>query len=703
MRRTLLLLTGFSLLLTGFLASYVMTAAADTPGPVAAAPDLASHSLGTWGVELGDRDPTVKPGDDFYLSQNGGWLKRQPDDNQLRAYWRDLRRLAPRRVAAVLTEISARKDLKPGSVESKASAFYRAFLDADRVETVGADALKPELDVIRAAGDLPAMAAVMGHDAGPGIQRSLFKQVLTQRALFNLDIAQDRVHTDRNTVYLGQGGLLMPGPEYYLDPKLADFKKTYQDYVEKMLTLIAWPDAKARAADVVSFETRVAEVSWSHEQLLDAVKTYNPVKVADLRKSAPGFDWTAFFKAAGLADVDEVVLDAKDAIPRIAAVYAATPIAVLQARQAFAAADENGPYLSTAFVAANFEFRTRVFLGAAFPKLPRDVQAETALESFIPDILGKFYVDRYSSPEAKAHVEQMAEFMRTALDTRLQHLAWMSEATRAKARAKLARMRIKVGYPAHFDSYNELELSETDLYGDVVQAKAYNWHTLVDRLHKPFDRDLWFSVPEYPNYNFLDTTDTVEIPAALLQPPFFDLKADDAVNYGAVGALLAESMYGAFSLSGRHFDADGKLHDWWTPAETAYFDKESAKLSAQYSAVEVLLGLHVQGQLVLNEAVMDLGAMQLLLDAYHLSLHDKTPPVLDGFTGDQRVFLGRAQMWRVKFPEAFIRNLVATGANAPPFMRINASLRNTGAWYETFDVKPGDKMYIAPEDRVRLW
>ncbi len=689
-----------SALCAAAMAMMVVAVAADAP---AAAADLETHPLGTWGVELSDRDPTIKAGDDFYLSQNGGWIKRQLDDNQLRAYWRDLRRLAPRRVAAVLTEISARTDLEPGSAEEKASAFYRAFLDTGRIDVAGVGALKPELETIRAASDLSAMAAVMGYDAGPGIQRSLFKQVLTQRALFNLDIAQDRVHTDRYTVYLGQGGLLMPGPEYYLDPKLADFKKTYQDYVEKMLTLAAWPDAKARAADVVAFETRVAGVSWSHEQQLDAVKTYNPMRVTELRKSAPGFDWTAFFKAAGLTGVDEVVVDAKDAIPKIAAVYASTPIAVLRARQAFAAVDENAPYLSTPFADANFEFRTRVFLGASFPRLPRDVQAESALELFIPDILGKFYVDHYSSPEAKAHVEQMAEYMRTALDTRLQHLAWMSTATRAKARAKLARMRIKVGYPDHFDDYRGLDLSDSDLYGDVVRAKAYNWRTLVTRLHKPFDRDLWFSVPEYPNYNFLDTTDTVEIPAALLQPPFFDLRADDAVNYGAVGALLAESMYGAFSMTGRHFDADGKLHDWWTPAENAYFDKECAKLSAQYSAVEALPGLHVQGQLVLNEAVMDLGAMQLVLDAYRLSLHGKTPPVLDGFTGDQRVYLGRAQMWRVRFPEAFIRNLVATGANAPPFMRINASLRNIDDWYTIFDVKPGDKMYIAPEDRVRLW
>jgi len=300
-------------------------------------------------------------------------------------------------------------------------------------------------------------------------------------------------------------------------------------------------------------------------------------------------------------------------------------------------------------------------------------------------------------------VEEMAGYMRTALDTRLQHVGWMSPETRAKAREKLARMRIKVGYPDHFDGYDGLQLSDTDLFGNVVRSKAYNWQTLVDKRHKPFDRDAWFDVPEYPNYNFLDATDTVEIPAALLQPPFFDLKADDAVNYGAIGALLAESMYGAFSLTGRHYDADGRLHDWWTPAEDAKFDAECAKLSAQYSAVEALPGLHVQGPLVLNEAVMDLGAMQLVLDAYHLSLKGRPAPVLDGFTGDQRLFLGRAQMWRVRFPEAFIRNLVATGANAPPFMRINASLRNIDDWYKTFDVQPGDKMYIPPEERVRLW
>jgi putative endopeptidase len=670
------------------------------------ADDFSANPVGPWGIDLSDRDPSVKPGDDFFMSQNGGWFARTELTPQLpqAAYWRDLRRLSPQRLNEILAQAAANKSVPPESLEAKAGAFYRAFMDEQTIEAKGLTPLKPRLDAIRRARTRSQIAALEGKVAGPETQRTPNRSLTPiDRAIFSLAIGQDQKAPERYAVYLGQAGLGLPGAEYYSDPQLADFKTKYESYVERILTLIEWPNPEASAREIVAFETRIAAASWSHDQLLDAVKTYNPMSVAALSKLAPGFPWGAFLEGAELRGVKEVVIDAPGAFPKIAEVFASTSIDVLHAYQAFSFADSYALQLNKAVVDAAVEFRIKTFRGGSSTPQPRGLSAVNTMENCIGPLMGSLYVSRYFSAEAKTAALEMAGYLKAALNARLQNLTWMSAATKATAREKLLKMKVNIGYPDQLPDYRQLAINDQDLYGDIERSTAFNWRSQVRHLNDPFDRSAWVFTPQTVNYAYSASGNALEIPAATLQPPFFNLSSDAAVNYGAIGALIGQQIIAGFDGRGRHYDADGRLHDWWSPEESSWFATMSRKLSDQYSAIEPLPGIHVKGELLVNESVGDLGGLLIALDAYHLSLKGKSAPVIDGFTGDQRFFLGRAQMWRAKFPVPFVRNQIATGNNAPPFLRVNGPVRNLDAWYEAFDVRSGDKLYVAPADRVRIW
>ena len=666
--------------------------------------DLASYSAGPWGIKLADRDPSVRAADDLYRSQNGAWLARTRlgPTQPAAAYWRDLRILSTLRLAALVDEAAARRS-SPTSAEGKAGAFYRSFMDERGVEARGIDPLKSQLDTIRAAKSKARLAELMGRMEGPGTLRNLTVRIPAGHALFSLNIAQDPRAPSHFTLFVGQAGLQLPGPEFYSDPKLADFKTSFQDYIVRMLTLIGWPHATERAEEIVAFESRVAAVSWSHEQTGDVVKTYNPMTIAELSRFAPGFDWRSFFKGAEIPHIERAVVNARSAFPLIAKVFAETPLEVLQARQALALADEAAPFLNRAMVEANYDFRVGKLNGISQPVPARAFRAEQAVEASLVDLMSALYVARYSSPETKARVSEMAEALRVAFDRRLARNEWMSPGTKQRAREKLARMVIHIGYPDHFQTYEGLSINDHDLYGNVNRANAWNWRYAVSRLERPVDRTEWVLAPGYPQYAYIAARNTVEISAATLQPPFFDLHADAAVNYGAIGAVIGQQIVNGFDNQGGRFDAEGRLADWWTPEDRKRLAAETSKLTSQYSTAEPLPGFHVKGELIADEALDDLGGMLIALDAYHASLRGAPAPVLDGFTGDQRVFLGRAQMWQAKFSEGFLRNQIATGTNAPTFLRVNGPARNMDAFYEAFSVAPEDQMYIPPEKRARIW
>ncbi len=683
-----------------------------TSAPASSADSLTPHSLGSWGLDFTDRDPLVRPGDDFYLSQNGSWLARTTlgPTRPFAAYWFDLRQLAPRRVAALLRDVAGQTAASPDSPDGQAGALYRAFMDEHTIEAKGLAPLDAELAAVRAVTTRRQLAKLMGRMAGPGTPRVLDLRLgasIGRNGAFAVDIREDQANPNRYAVYIGQSGLNLPGPEYYSDPQLAEFKAAYEVYVAKMLRLLAWPQAEARAKDIVALETRIAAVSWSHEQMRDVKSLYNPMTVSALNELAPDFDWRAFLAGAELDTVRHVIVDAKGALPGIARVFAQTPINVWQARQAFAIIDDaaKSSYLNAAANDAAFDFRFRRFNNPSAIAPPRSVRVANVITRNLGGLVSALYLARYYPPEVRAAGEQMAEHIRRAFDTRLQTIEWMSPGTRAAARAKLARMTISIGAPGTLPTYRGLVVRDSDLYGDTQRATAYDWHRLVNRLGAPFDRSEWNAptTPQFPNYNYDLTSNAVQIPAAMFEPPFFDVHADAAINYGAIGIVIAQMLVSGFDNAGRHYDADGRLHDWWTPAEDSAFAAKTKALSEQYSAIEPLPGLHVKGDLVVNEAIDDLGGFLLALDAYHLSLEGRPAPVLNGFTGDQRFFLGRAQMWRAKFDPAFVRNQLATGVNAQPFLRVNGPIRHVSAWYDAFGVQPGDAMYIAPAQRVTIW
>jgi putative endopeptidase len=665
--------------------------------------DLDTHPIGGFGIDLSARDPAVKPGDDFFMSQNGAWYARAviPATMTAAGYWFELRIKSVWREQAILEAAAATRTASRGSIEAKVGAFYRAYMDSARVDALGVTPLLPAIDAIHRAGTRRDVAALMGRIAGPGTVRAVNTLGPSAgRGVYSIDIAQDADHPTRNAVYLGTAGTMLRAPSFYLDAKLATVRQGYERHVAKVLALIGWPEPDARAADIVALETRIAAAEVATGNAVADAKP-DRLTLAELTRIAPGFDWHAFLSGAELPNVESVLVDSRDAAVGIAAVLSDAPMPVLQARLAYATAASRALALDGAMRAADFELRTLVRNGAA--PSPRDRTAALTIEANMGDALGALYVRRYFTPTAKAQAEAMVANLRAAMSARLERVPWLSAATRTKAQAKLSATRVKIGYPETVDDYRGLAISDTDLYGDIVRGAEYNWHRLTRQLDRSVDRDAWpQTFPQTVNSFAINELNDAGFPAGLLQPPFLDPNADAAVNYGGLGAFMGAAIVDRFNI-GRHYLADGRRADWWTPDELATFTGEAKKLSAQYAAFEPLPGFHVNGDQTLNGSLDDLGGLLLALDAYHRSLAGKPAPVIDGFTGDQRFFMAWAQFWRLKFRPEFIRNQLATDPNSPAIVRANATVRNVDAWYEAFNVQPGDKLYIAPEHRVRIW
>jgi len=523
------------------------------------------------------------------------------------------------------------------------------------------------------------------------------------RGMFLMNVAQDARRPDRNALYLAQGGLMLPDPAYYSAPEVADVRTKYRAYVEQVLTLIGWQHPAARADEILDFETKVAAASTPLEQLVDPARTYNAVSFAQLRKIAPGFDWNAYFAGAQLRPPARLVVDDPKAFAPLARLFANADIGMLRARQAFAQADYNAALLSSDLFAAKLAFRTDVLNTPSLAARSRKDGAERLVEAVTPDVLGSIYVRKFVPSEVNLCAKKMGEALRAALDARLARADWLSEDSRGEARRKVAAMQIRVGYPERFDDYAGLNLTGRGLYEDVHVAAAYEWRELVSRLSQPFDRSRWLLPPMYPQYAYDPLSNAAEVSAALFQPPFFDPEADDAVNYGAVGTIVASKMIDAFNLSGSKYDSTGRLRDWLKPQEIARLNAIGGTLADRYSEFEPVPGIHPRGKVLTDEALSDIGALEIAIDAYHAAAGTKAAAPIDGLTGDQRFFLGRAQSWRARFTPDAIRNQLTQGSNAIPWMRVNGPLPNVDEWYQAFGITAGDKLYLPPEKRVRLW
>lgn len=676
------------------LAALAIAFAAVSAG-AAPSPDLAAPRFGTWGIDLTGRDTSVRPGDDFFAYANGDYMQRTeiPADRSWYGTINKLRDLSEARVHAILEAAAAKAPVQPapGDVQGKIGAFYKSFMDEAAVEALDAKPLGTDLDAIRSVKDKAQLAALMGQ-APKGFQFSLF----------DVSIDADLKDNDHYAVYADQGGLGMPDRDYYLEDQFAAKKTAYQAYVAKMLGMIGWADPEANAKAIVDFETQVAEASWTRAEERDPDKTYNPMSVDELAAMAPGFDWRVFFASADLKSVNRVIIGAKTAVPKIAALYASTPLDTLKAYMAFHLANNAAGALSSRFVDAQFDFNGRTLSGQ--PALPvRWKRAVRSVSAALGEAIGQVYVAQYFPPDAKAKMLQLVGNLKAAYHQRIENLSWMSPDTKAKALEKLAAFDVQIGYPKKWKNYSSLVIRSDDLYGNEARGIAWQWNYRLARLNKPVDRDEWDMTPQTVNAYNQPTFNEVVFPAAILQPPVFDPGADPAVNYGAIGAVIGHEMSHGFDDEGRKFDAHGKLSDWWTKADADRFVAASKAFGAQYERFPILDGAHINGALTMGENIADMAGVLAALDAYHASLHGQPAPVIDGLTGDQRFFLAYAQYYRNKWREDMTRQLLVSDPHSPDKARVDVVLQNVDGWYRAWDVKPGDKMYLPPDERARIW
>jgi len=647
--------------------------------------------MGAWGFDASGRDLAAGPGQDFFEYANGSYLKALeiPADRSRFGAFDKLNELSENRMRAVVEAAAA--DRSAAGPTGQVGGLYRAFMDEGRVEALGKAPLAKDLAAIRAEKTRGDVARGMG-----GSLKAF------GGSFFGGQVQPDAKDPDHYTIYLSQAGLGLPDRDYYLDAQFAAQKTKYEAYVGQMLTLAGWPNAAANAKAIVALETEIAKVSWTPAQQRDDNAMYNATAVADLGKLAPGFDWGPFLEGAGFGKATQVVVQEKTAFPQIAAIYAKTPIETLKAWQAFGVTDQASPYLGKAFDQPHWAFRSATLNGSK-AQAPRWKRGVALVDGNVGEALGKLYVAAYFPPESKAKMLSLVGDIRTAMKGRIEKLDWMSPATKAKALEKLGAVTVKIGYPDKWRDYSALKIADDDLYGDVKRAIAFDWDFRLSRLGGPVDRGEWGMTPPTINAYYNPLGNEIVFPAAILQPPFFDPDGDMAVNYGGIGGTIGHELTHGFDDSGRRYDATGKLTDWWTEGDARRFEAEAAKLGKQYGSFSVIDGAKINGELTMGENIADLGGLLLALDAYHDSLHGRPAPIIDGLTGDQRVFLGWAQVWRAKTRDDALRRQLVSDPHSPERARVDVPMRNIDAFYDAFGVKTGDPMFVAAGDRVRIW
>jgi putative endopeptidase len=679
--------------------------ATTAPVPPPAAP-AAKPAYGTFGFDVSGMDPKVEAGDDFFRHANGAWYDRTeiPADRSSFNTFVLLRELAAKRTRELI-QTAAATDAPAGSDARKIGDYYASFMDEAGIEAKGIAPLKPELDRIAAIKDRKALARELGGVVRADVDVLNATNLHTDRP-FGLWVVEDLKDTSRYLPYLLQGGLGMPDRAYYLEntPKFQELRTKYKAHVATMLSLAgvaSGPEAQRKAEGILALETAIAKTHWTGVDTTDVTKTYNPWTKADFAAKAPGLDWTAFFDAAGLGQQKVVVAWQPSALAGMAKLAGSQPLQTWKDYLAFHAVERAAPYLPKAFVAENFAFQ-----GTALSGTPQQSERWKRGVDFtsgaLGEAVGKLYVAKYFPPESKAKVQAMVDNILKAFDARIDRLDWMTPETKAKAHEKLANFQVGVGYPDKWRDYSGLEVVRGDALGNAERADLFEYKRNLAKLGKPVDRGEWYMSPQTVNALNAPMQNSISFPAAILEPPFFDPNADPAVNYGAIGGVIGHEVSHGFDDTGALFDARGNLKNWWTDADMAHFKASASQLSAQYDGYQALPDLHVNGELTLGENIADLAGLSVAYDAYKLSLNGAPSPVIDGFTGDQRVFLGWAQNYRSKYREAALRRALLTDVHSPGEYRAD-TVRNLDPWYDAFGVKAGQKLYLSPDKRVRIW
>jgi putative endopeptidase len=672
-----------------------VSATSATASPTLAAPAAmlaeGKAAIGAFGLDLTAGNPEVKPGDDFFAYANGRWAASFtiPADKSSFGPFDRLDELSKERVRAII-EHAAAAAAPAGSPEQQIGDYYAAYMDSAAIEAKGLDPVRADLERIAAAGSHEQLAQLFGE---PGFA-----------SLFDVQLPPDFRNPDRYCVFISESSLGLPDRDYYLkdDPQLQRLRERYVEYVTQMLTLGGVTDAAQRARAVMAFETAAAKVQWPIEKRRDVDAIYNPRSKSQLLAFAPGFPWQPFLAAQQLGARQQLVLGELSAIGDLAALFQRTDVGTLRDFLTFHYLSSHAPYLPKHFDEARFAFYGQTMRGQPQQR-ERWKRAVDAVDDAIGEAVGRLYVAEYFPPESKAKMQQLVKDLEAALSERIDALDWMTPATKQRAHEKLAAFTPKIGYPDKWKDYSHLVIRRDDLTGNVRRAAEWQWNYQIARLDQPVDRGEWQMTPQEINAYYNPSNNEIVFPAAILQPPFFDPNADAAVNYGAIGAVIGHEMGHGFDDQGRKFGPTGALQDWWTAKDAEVFGARTARLIKEFSSFEALPGLKVNGANTIGENIGDLGGLNMAHEAYRISLHGRPAPVIDGLSGDQRFFLAYAQVWREKYRDGALRELVMSDVHSPSQFRVNGPLPNIDAWYSAFNVQPGDRLYIAPAERVRIW
>jgi putative endopeptidase len=647
------------------------------------------------GVDASGFDESVRPQDDFYRYVNGTALRTLeiPPDRQSWGSFDLLSDESEKSQRAIVEELSSRSDLPPGTDDQRVGDFYASFMDAERLEELGVSSVKEDLTRIL---DAPSVADL--------VRISAEERVVGVDAPLTLAVFPDLGDSTRYTVYLFQSGLTLPDRDYYTESgeKFEAIRQALPGYATKLFELASIDDAAARGLAVLALERRLAEYQWPAEETRDVQKLYNPYAIADLGSVTEKIDWTAYLGSSRLAGIDNLVLAQPSYVAALGKLLGEISLEDWKSYHAFRLLHSASPYLSDAFVQANFEFSGRLVTGLEeLP--PRWKRGVRNVNGVLGEAVGKLYVARHFPPEAKARMEALVANLIATYGKAIDELSWMTDETKARAQEKRNKFTTKIGYPDRWRDYSKLEIARDDLMGNMKRGNAFEYDRNIAKLGRPIDRGEWSMTPQTVNAYHDPTKNEIVFPAAILQPPFFYVDADDAVNYGAIGVVIGHEMGHAFDDQGRRFDGDGNLKDWWSEYDSSAYEESAATLVHQFDGFEALPGLHVNGKLTLGENIGDLTGITIAYRAYMDSLGGEEPPVLDGFTGPERFFIGYAQVWRAKLREEFLRQLVLSNPHSPPEFRVKGPLQNSPEFFEAFGVKEGDGMWLPPEERVKIW
>ena len=648
------------------------------------------------GIDPANLDTTVMPGTDFYQYACGGWMKAHPLTAEYARFGSfDLLAENNReQLKSLIGELAAKPEA-PGSVAQKIGDLYNVAMDSVKLNADGVEPIRGELEKIAAITDVKEMSEIVAEMRRKGFD-----------AYFVLGVGADEKNSAMNIVYAYQSGMSLGEREYYLDndDHTREIREKYREHVANMFRLAGFTDEEARkdADAVLKVETMLAEAAYDNVKLRDPQANYHKMKVTDLKREVPGIDWDVYLAAAGLGGIEELNVGQPEVLKAVADIWNKLPLNEQKAYLQWKVLDEAGSYLSDAFAAESFDFYGKTLSGQQQIK-PRWKRAVGTVNGVLGEAVGQMYVEKYFPAAAKERMTALVANLQSALGERIKNLTWMSEETKAKALEKLSTIYVKVGYPNKWRDYSGLEIKDDSYWGNIMRSNEFDYNYMIADAGKPVDRDRWFMTPQTVNAYYNPTTNEICFPAGILQYPFFDMNADDAFNYGAIGVVIGHEMTHGFDDQGRQYDKEGNLADWWTETDAVNFGAGTQKLVNHFDSIEVLPGLFANGKLTLGENIADHGGLQVAYTAFKEATAGKELPVIDGFTPEQRFFLAYANVWAGNIRDEQIRVQTKSDTHSLGRWRVNGALPHINAWYEAFGIQEGDPLYLAPEKRAVIW